>query len=93
MNFSWWKLVASSELLSGASHQTLDATIKLKFRDGQSWTIQLREISGIQKSVTFEVIVCEPGMLLFFLCPCTYHYSIIDVFFLLTIPQRPLSLP
>ena len=67
MNFSWWKLVASSELLSGASHQTLDATIKLKFRDGQSWTIQLREISGIQKSVTFEVIVCEPGKLLFFL--------------------------
>ena len=57
----WWKLVGSSELVGGASHQTLDATIKLNFVDGQKWTVQLREISGINKSVTFEVIVCEPG--------------------------------
>lgn len=61
MDLKFWKLVGSSELMSGASNQTLDATIKVNFVDGQKWTIQLREISGINKSVTFEVIVCEPG--------------------------------
>ena len=47
--------------MSGASAQTLDATVKLIFKDSQNWTIQLREISSIQKSITFEVIVSEPA--------------------------------
>jgi hypothetical protein len=48
-------------LVSGASAQTLDATVKVDFKDGSNWTIQLREISGINKSITFEVIVSEPA--------------------------------
>ena len=35
--------------------------MKLVFKDSQNWTIQLREISGIHKSITFEVIVSEPA--------------------------------
>ena len=61
MDFNWWKIVSSSALVSGASPQTLDATTRLNFKDGLSWTIQLREVSSIQKSVTFEVITCEPA--------------------------------
>ena len=73
MDMKWWKLVASSELVGGASHQTLDATIKLNFVDSQKWTIQLREISSISKSVTFEVIVCEPGKNTFFSFTISHH--------------------
>jgi len=58
---SFWNAVESAELTGGASSQTLDATTRLVFKDGTRWTTQLREISGITKSVSFEVITCEPA--------------------------------
>ena len=58
---SFWSAVESVELTSGASNQTLDATSRVVFKDGTKWTIQLREISGIKKSVSFEVISCDPS--------------------------------
>jgi hypothetical protein len=48
------------ELVEGASPLTLDATLRLTFKDGHAWIIQIRELSSITKSITFELISSEP---------------------------------
>ncbi len=34
LDFSWWSLVESATLVTGASLKELDATIRLQFKDG-----------------------------------------------------------
>ena len=34
LDFTWWKLVESSALVTGTSPKELDSTIKLSFKDG-----------------------------------------------------------
>eukprot|EP00597_Dinobryon_sp_UTEXLB2267_P002487 CAMPEP_0170057890 /NCGR_PEP_ID=MMETSP0019_2-20121128/718_1 /TAXON_ID=98059 /ORGANISM="Dinobryon sp., Strain UTEXLB2267" /LENGTH=155 /DNA_ID=CAMNT_0010262693 /DNA_START=66 /DNA_END=533 /DNA_ORIENTATION=- len=59
-SFKWWDIVLGTTLKSGNSPLELGANIEVKFKDGQSWLIHLLEISSVSKSITFEVVACEP---------------------------------
>lgn len=54
LDFSWWKLVKSSIGTSGAP-LAIGSQYSVTFVDGHTWAIELREISDISRSVTFEV--------------------------------------
>lgn len=60
LDFSWWGLVESTELVDGLSPKCLDSTIRINFKDGHSWTVAMRELSSIHHKITFEVVSCEP---------------------------------
>lgn len=62
-NFTWWNLVASSKLVSGASCSELGAMLTLTFKDGTSWTIRILELSLIKQNIAFEVVASEPAAL------------------------------
>ena len=53
--FHWWGIVKEATLKSGNSAAELGANIEIKFVDGQSWIVQVVEISSINKTLTFEV--------------------------------------
>lgn len=55
LDFSFWSLVAATELKSGASRQTLDAIIQISFKDGASWHVQVVELSSLQSKIAFQV--------------------------------------
>ena len=38
------------------------STFNLQFHDGMSWTIELREVSDLNRSITFEIIESNPGL-------------------------------
>lgn len=60
LDFSWWGLVTNTELVDGLSPKALDATIRINFKDGHSWTVGIRELSSIHHKITFEIIAVEP---------------------------------
>jgi hypothetical protein len=55
LDFSFWSIVAATELKSGASRQTLDAVIQISFKDGASWQIQVVELSSLHEKIIFQV--------------------------------------
>lgn len=55
--------MASVSLEHGASPQTLDAVLKIHFKDAHTWDVAIRELSSINHSVTFEVVGSEPAAL------------------------------
>ena len=67
LNFGWWNLVESTQLKDGLSAQTLDSTLVIKFKDGQSWEIQVVELSSLRDSLSFQVISDISSIVLFFI--------------------------
>eukprot|EP00937_MAST-01D_sp_MAST-1D-sp2_P008224 g8224.t1 len=62
MSFDWWPLVDSCVLVEGASAQQCGSTHTLGFKDGTTWTIQLREFSELRHTLSFDVIASEPAL-------------------------------
>mmetsp|Transcript_2333 Transcript_2333/g.7092 ORF Transcript_2333/g.7092 Transcript_2333/m.7092 type:complete len:118 (+) Transcript_2333:167-520(+) len=61
MSFSWWKLVDKVESTNGTPDQ-VGSLHALKYKDGQSISINIRELSDIEHFVTWEVVSSDEAL-------------------------------
>ena len=57
LDFSWWNLVASSQIVEGG---VFLPTVSITFKDDTVWVVRVLELSEMKKSLVFELITCTP---------------------------------
>jgi hypothetical protein len=54
--FNWWDLVDTVQFEGGGSATSVGSIATFHFKDGLTWSVQIVEMSLMNKSITFEVI-------------------------------------
>ena len=62
LSFSFWNIVESCEPAEGTHSCEVGGMHTLTFKDGSVWVIELRELSQLHNSLTFQVITAEPAL-------------------------------